>query len=274
MKNPINSLRISVSFIVAITALFVMIAMAFAQSKTNVYLQPVESAEGTYVVDVMVENVTDMYGAEFHLTFNPAVFSVQDENPNQEGVQIAQGTLLPSDKGFAVANKVEETEGTITFAMTLLNPAPAVDGSGPLARVTFNVLSATPSTINIERAKLVALDLQTIPNTVIPLNIEAQTANAGQPAVAQPVEQVVEQTTAATPQNESSFPWWIVAAAIIILGILGLGVFVLMTGLSQPKKNQPQQIQTKQQKPQPRKAQPANTTQPHTARTRPSAFNK
>ena len=149
MKQVNNQLlKITLLIIIAMTLVTTLSAQAQAQQSANVYLQPVESAEGQLVVNVMVENVTDMYGAEFQLRYNPAVFSVQDTDPNREGIQIEPGTLLPADKGFVVANQVNEAEGTITFALTLLNPAPPATGSGPLARRRDSV---SPSRYSITR---------------------------------------------------------------------------------------------------------------------------
>ena len=161
------------TFLVLIVALALTASLALAQGGARVSLQEVEKTADTLVVDVMADNVTELYGAEFRLAYDPAVLSVQDFKPEQDGVQIQIGSLLPADKGFVVANQADEAAGTITFAMTLLNPAPAVNGGGPLARVTFNVLQGSVSTINVEHAKLVAIDLQTIPSETASLTIAA-----------------------------------------------------------------------------------------------------
>ena len=270
--------------------LFVLSPLASAQEGAKVYLVPVDSTEGRLTVDIIAENVTEMYGAEVQLTYDPAVLSVQDTNPNQEGIQIEAGTLLPVDQGFVVANKVNETEGTIVFAMTLLNPAPSVNGSGPLARVTFNVLNNVPSTINVGKAKLVSIDLQTIPSQITPLaigSVEQQnapqqgtkpqnTAQQQQPVATTPS---VVANTAVDAANGSDFPWWIVAAGIMVLGLLGLGALVIVSSLnkaqqtnqSQPKRpQQPQQPETRPQTTPERIDRQQQSG--HVSGTRPSAF--
>jgi len=227
--------------IVSIVVLLVMMlttTLAGAQEGARVYARPVDAPDNTVVVDIIAENVTDLYGAEFRLTYDPAVVAVQDFKPEQDGVQIEAGTLLPSNQGFVVANQVDEVEGTVIFAMTLLNPAPPVTGNGPLARVAFNILQDTPSTINIEHAKLVAVDLQTIPSQTETFAFGDSSQPAANPpaaaageapatlAPAAPVE------TASVPVvGEENFPWWIVAAVIMVLGILALGGFLVMDGL-------------------------------------------
>lgn len=226
-KQPI---KLTLIVLVIGTMLLLTAALALAQSGARVYAQPVELSDSNLVVDIIAENVTDLYGAEFRLSYDPAVVAVQDFKPEQDGIQIAVGTLLASDKGFVVANQVDETAGTVTFAMTLLNPAPAVTGSGPLARVSFTILQNTPSTINVEHAKLVSLDLETIPSQTAALAIGS---NDSQPVVvANPAPPPSDTRPSAAPAvQREGFPWWIVAAVIMVLGILALGGFIVMDGL-------------------------------------------
>lgn len=228
-KQPI---KLTIIFLVIGTGLLLTAPLALAQTGARVYAQPVEASDSQLVVDIIAENVTDLYGAEFRLTYDPAVVAVQDFKPEQAGIQISVGTLLAPDKGFVVANQVDETTGTVTFAMTLLNPAPAVTGSGPLARVSFNILQNTPSTINVEHAKLVSLDLETIPTQTSALAIGSSDNNqpvvvANPPSPASSAEPAVPAPAA----QAEGFPWWIVAAVIMVLGILALGGFIVMDGL-------------------------------------------
>jgi hypothetical protein len=231
-----SHIKLTVTSLVTMIAVMLTASLAWAQDGARVFPLPLESPEGTLVVDVMAENVADLYGAEFRLTYDPSVVAVQDFKPEQDGVQIESGTLLPSGKGFVVANQVDETAGTVIFAMTLLNPAPPVTGSGPLARVTFKILQDTPSTINVEHAKLVAVDLQTIPSRTEAFAIgdtsgqqpasPPDAPGSEAPAVPAPAETAPEPVV-----EEEGFPWWIVAAVIMILGILALGGFIVMDGM-------------------------------------------
>lgn len=280
MQYPKNFSRMAISSLLVMIVLLMLTSLAFAQEGARLYLQPVDSADGALTFDVIAENVTDMYGAEFRLKYDPAMLSVQDFNTNQDGIQIEPGSLLPVDKGFVVANKVDEAEGTITFAVTLLNPAPPANGSGPLARITFNKLQDGPATLDFERTKLVAADLQTIPSQTESFAIDTnettsneavsnETASNESPSgEAAPVDNqetsaepapVVTETTP-SPAEDSEFPWWIVAAAIMVVGIVALGAFIVMSELG------------------PRAAQSAAKTNEQSAAamrrtsTRPSAF--
>jgi len=265
-------------------ALFFTASQTLAQNGTRVYLRPVEGPEGGLTVEVMAENVTDLYGAEFKLKYDPAVLAVQDSQPDQEGVQVEAGTFLPADQGFVVANQADPAEGTVTFAVTLLNPAPPVSGSGPLARVTFEVLQDVPSTISVEKAKLVAIDLQTITAEAVAFDIgggevgdqvqsqpEAEapaSAEAAPPAA--PTAAPAATTLAVSPEpaeTSDDFPWWIVAVGVIVLGLIGLGVFAIMGGVGKPQRAAQPQARP-QATPQPLQQPPPGQK----TRTRPSAF--
>ncbi len=223
--------KLAVLSLLAAIATLLIFSVALAQEEARVYALPVSDAEGVLTVDVMAENVTDMYGAEFRLKYDPVMLSVQDFKTDQEGVQIEPGNMLPADQGFVVANKVDETEGTIVFAITLLNPAPPVSGGGPLARISFKVLQNGPSTINVERAKLVSFDLQTIPNQTEALVIGSD-GQAPATGSSSDIQSPAAGETPSQPANDNGFPWWIVAVVVIVLGILALGGFIIMGGLN------------------------------------------
>lgn len=248
-----------------LTIMVVMLAvapLALAQNEARVYLQPINTENGVMTVEVIAENVTEMYGAEFRLKYDPATVSVQDVNADQDGIQIEAGTLLPPDKGFVVANTVNEAEGTITFAMTLLNPAPAANGSGPLARVSFNILQNHASTIDVEHVKLVSRDLQTIQSRTESLTIAGETGEAAATGGAS----TAPETAPAAPNGSTGFPWWIIAAAILILGGLVLGALIVM-GNRQPASATANAAPSSQPSNRPTQAQ-------RTSGARPSAFKQ
>jgi hypothetical protein len=229
MKDPIKKVSINIAFLViSLLAAFSMSSLALAQGGARLYLQQVEAANGILTVDVVAENVTDLYGLEVHLKYDPAVLAAQDAKADQDGIQIEAGNFLPVNQGFVVANQTKEAEGEITFAMTLLNPAPAVSGGGPVARVSFKVLQDVPATINIEKATLVSVNLQSIPVETVPLTVGDKSAvEAGSPANSSAAPAVVVE--------KDSFPWWIVAALVLLLGIVAIGAFVVMGGFVQSR---------------------------------------
>ena len=202
--------------------------LVFAQAGTTVYLQSVETPEGLLKVDIVAENVVDLYGAEVKLRYDPGILTVQDADPDRDGLQITEGDFLPTSNGFVVANQVDNLEGTITYALTLLNPAPPVDGTGSIATITFERLQDSPTTVEIEKAKLVASTLQTIPNQTASLEIGSQTlidiaSTSDSPNLPSGIIK-----TEPISVGETHITRWMAVAGIVVLIIIGLGLLFLL----------------------------------------------
>ena len=93
------SLKTIFSALLIILILLLTDTLALAQGGASIYLEQVDSTNEILTIDVMVADVTDLYGAEFRLKYDPAVLAVQDLNPEQNGIQIETGTFLPADQG-------------------------------------------------------------------------------------------------------------------------------------------------------------------------------
>jgi LysM repeat protein len=118
---------------------------------TTVVLSPAsgEVAVGaTTTVDIFVQDVTGLYGAEVHLTFNPALLEVVDADTTLGGVQIEVGTYL--NPYFMAQNVVDQAAGKIDFAVSQGPSDQPVSGSGVIARVTFQGEAAGTSTISFD----------------------------------------------------------------------------------------------------------------------------
>jgi hypothetical protein len=132
-----------------------------------VTLMPVESAPGgaalvrpdpldgkvavgeTVVVNLYIQDVVNLYGADIRLRFDPALLEVQDAAPAQPGVQIQplSGFLLPN---FVIKKKACNVvdpgdpdcpeAGIVWYAATQVYPSVPVSGSGAVAAVTFRAL--------------------------------------------------------------------------------------------------------------------------------------
>ncbi|MCB0162981.1 MAG: hypothetical protein KDI79_02070 [Anaerolineae bacterium] len=203
-------------------------SVVFAQEEANIYLQSAETPEGRVKVDIMAENVTDLYGAEIKLRYDPTILAVQDADPGRDGLQITEGEFLPASKGFVVANQVDDQAGTITYALTLLNPTPPVNGSGIIATITFESRQDTPTTIEIEKAKLVASTLQSIPNQTASLEIGGQTPVEIATITDDATLSTEMANTAPASSNEIHMTRWLAAAGVIGMIALGLGLLLLL----------------------------------------------
>lgn len=85
----------------------------------------------TLHVEMWVENVTDLYGADIQLAFDPNAFQVVDANPSQAGVQVSlrYDLLTP---GFLLHREADNTQGTIWYVNVMSYPAEPANGSGAL----------------------------------------------------------------------------------------------------------------------------------------------
>lgn len=224
MLNQSISFKITV-FVGVMWAILLAPLSAFADGGAKVSLREVEATEGQMTVEVVAEDVVDLYGMEFQISYDPSVLSVQDAVADQDGVQIAMGDFLPAEKGFVVANQANISEQTITLAATLLNPAPAVSGEGVLASITFDVLNNNSTSLELNHLNLVSAKMEPIPTQMSGLSIGREVAT------------IVESN-----DGENTLVWALVGGAIIItlLTIGGAAFFMVSQSKSAP---QPQQTQ-------------------------------
>ena len=120
----------------------------------------------TVDIDIYVENVVDLYGADVRLGFDPDALQVVDADPENDGIQIAPlDTFLSPDFVVRKGLGYVEDPDVIWYAVTQVNPSEAVSGSGPLARVTFSALRPGAFSLPITYYKLARRDSLEIPAT-------------------------------------------------------------------------------------------------------------
>jgi hypothetical protein len=130
-------------------------ANVLAQGGARVVFSPAQARVGdgqTGAVALRVESVQDLYGLDIRVSFDPAVVEVVDADAASAGVQVRAGDLLSLD--FMIRNTVDNVQGTITFAMTQVNPSPPVTGSGVVFTVLFRgktLGAASPLTITYQK---------------------------------------------------------------------------------------------------------------------------
>ncbi len=124
-------------------------SLAAPAQDTTVKIEPasisVDPGE-TFSVTVAIENVTDLGGFEFELTYNPARLAATD---------VVTGPFLGST-GRAVI-EVGPTYGTGSLsygAISLPPPTEGPNGDGGLAFVTFQATSVGTSTLHLQNVKL------------------------------------------------------------------------------------------------------------------------
>ena len=175
-----------------------------AEGPVRVVLQaaPLQD-EKRFVVNILVYDVTDLYGAELQLKYNPAQLQVEDANQRLDGTQIAPGPFLAAEDRFVVTNKVDVDAGMVTFVVTLLNPAPPVSGSGVLGTVAFRIVGGGPPVVEVTKAQLVSSSMVSIP---------VVTENLPQPSI----------VPRSPPLGIPTRAWWAIGIACLLLVVIGV----------------------------------------------------
>ncbi len=138
------------------------VSSATAQG-TLVWLDPatLDLAPGDVgTLDVRVENVAHLAGAEVHLAFDPVLLEAVDADPSAAGTQIAHGDLLSPD--FIAQNDADQRVGTVDYAIACLPADQEVSGSGVLAHITVRALAEGETLVSLNGVLLADSDGQPI----------------------------------------------------------------------------------------------------------------
>jgi hypothetical protein len=182
------------------------------EGQARLFLQPVPLQDDRLlVINLLVADVTNLYGAEIQLGFDPAQLKVRDDNPRLAGVQAAPGPLLAFDDRFVASNQADNQAGQVDFVFTLLRPAPPIAGQGVLATVVFEITGRGPFDITVEHAQLVSAESTPLPAVVEGLRMPAASvANMGPGLAAAP-----------------AWLWWAGGALLVgLVGVSGLLVWL------------------------------------------------
>lgn len=114
-------------------------------------------------VEIRIDNVVNLAGADVQVQFNPVVLQVQDADPAKDGIQIQPGNFPAPD--FVATNVVTNTSGVIQYAVVQIPPTQPVNGSGLLATINFQAVGQGSSDLTFSRTDLANSDAQAIPAT-------------------------------------------------------------------------------------------------------------
>jgi hypothetical protein len=111
---------------------------------------------GNVTVDIVVNGVSDLYGAALELTFDPSIVQVV-------GGQVTPGPCPAPD--FVVQNTADNTAGTINYDVTSLSPSPPCSGSGVIASITFEKIASGTSPVMFSSSLIADTNGIAIPTT-------------------------------------------------------------------------------------------------------------
>ena len=157
---------------------------------------------------IEIKDARELYAFDVQLTFDPDVIEIVDADPNQDGVQMSQGTFF--DPGFVIRNIADNEAGKLHYAMTQLNPSEAKSGDGVLVVVEIRGKTANAtSPLTITKGEVAQRTGQKLPTTLFSGEAEGITSGSASPTVT-PIPTQVPGTPlptaapTATPGNTST----------------------------------------------------------------------
>lgn len=138
-----------------------------AQGTTVVRCEP-SSVSGftdqTLTVDLYIQDVIGLYGADLKATFDPDIGQIVDELSGSSGVQLLPlNSFLQPD--YIARNEADNVAGTFRYAATQAGRPGSVTGSGAVARIRFTALTAGTFTVTFTQAELSDRNGVSLPNT-------------------------------------------------------------------------------------------------------------
>ncbi len=112
-------------------------------------------------IEIHLDNAVDLYGLHVHIEFDPAQVQVRDADPDQEGIQLAPGSLPAPD--FVALNMVDNEYGLIDYAVVQTNPRQPVSGSGVVAVIHVQDGDAEISPFTVLHVELAGPDGNELP---------------------------------------------------------------------------------------------------------------
>jgi len=150
-------------------SVFLLLIMLFSASvltelsmsaPTTVFVSPPSNTVAvgqTFFVDIRISAVSDLYGWEFKLGWNPSLLDVVD---------VIEGSFLKQGGRETFFTKsIYNAEGYILVDCTLLGSVPGVSGDGTLASVKFYAEKEGYSVLDLYDTKLINAQEQQITHT-------------------------------------------------------------------------------------------------------------
>jgi hypothetical protein len=153
------------------------VASANAQAVLSIDPTTQTTSTGTVVtVDVDVANVTDLYGYQFDLTFNPNIL---------QAVSSSEGSFLSSGGStFFINGSNDNVGGTVSAtAGSLLSAVSGVGGSGQLAVFTFDAIGNGTSALAIQNEMLLDSNINILSDTTTGGSVTVASATVQAPEI-------------------------------------------------------------------------------------------
>ena len=110
----------------------------------------------TFTLDIRAENITDLAGWQFDITFDPAIL---------EAINVSEGDFLKKDGGtpFFQTGSIDNAAGKITGLNAARLSTQGVTGTGPLLQVNFKAKSGGETKLILQNFQLGSVTGDNIP---------------------------------------------------------------------------------------------------------------
>jgi hypothetical protein len=153
-------------------------------------------AGNTFTATINVAEAQGVYGTNFKLNYDPALFEVI----STDGVAVTQGAFFADQPGFSLRNVADPTTGIVEYAMTLMQPAVPLDGDGVVGTVTFRALQDGVATVSLSEAAFVVPEFTEVEGQMVAQTVNQVTARIENAAPLAPVEPLVAEAVVEQPQ--------------------------------------------------------------------------
>ncbi len=103
-------------------------------SASRARIQLVPAGDGSSI-QIMVDDVSELYALDLEIQFDAAKYQVADANPDMDGIQITPGEAPAPD--FVAVNSVDNEAGVIHYVVTQLGGEDAFSGKGVVATIEW-----------------------------------------------------------------------------------------------------------------------------------------
>lgn len=218
-------LQKTIPFLFALVVLLVPSAVQ-ADGESHLRLSPTDTTlklEQEVTVDVLIEHAPTIYGADVLLTFDPSMLEVVDMDEDTPGIQVQPGHFINPENAFILQHNADNETGKVDYALSLLNPAPPVEGDGLLVQVTFRAKAEGSTIIAITEGLFGTQTGETV----------APVLDSVELAIGAEADGVLDIVTDSKPQapesndsSQSPMPPNILIFVLIIIGAVGIGILV------------------------------------------------
>lgn len=204
--------KILIQYILILCLLAIPCTMVTAQSTQTAqvgFFQPYNIPTDALVeIPVEIKDVKDLYAIDFQMTFDPTILQVEDADAELSGIQIAQATFL--EAGMVLFNVADNTEGTIRFITSQINPSEAKSGDGILFVIYLKGIKEGTSPLTISNLQLADREGNEIPSSkvedVINVSKDAQQADSTPIPVLNPTQMIILQVTPQIAPTQTATP--------------------------------------------------------------------